>query len=127
VCLITNGSDTHDATGDGSDSDSDDGEPENKRPRFDSYEVALAALELPRTYKEAIAMPDSGKWREAKCSEIRSHMRNHTWDLVTRPRGVKVIGNKWVFAHKYDEHRNITRYKARLVAHGFLQTHTLLW
>lgn len=37
--------------------ESDDGEPETKRPRFDSYKIALAAAEVPRTYAEAMASP----------------------------------------------------------------------
>jgi hypothetical protein len=97
----------------------DDHEPENKRQRTDEYEIALAVSDLPRSYAEAIASPEGAKWKEAIRREIRSHVQNRTWDLVTRPRGAKVIGCKWVFARKYDEHGNIARYKARLVAQGF--------
>ncbi|GMG17953.1 unnamed protein product [Phytophthora fragariaefolia] len=43
-------------------------------------------------------------------------------NLVRRPHGVNVIGSKWVSAHKFDEHGNIVRYNARLVALGCLQT-----
>ncbi|KAL3665196.1 hypothetical protein V7S43_019066 [Phytophthora oleae] len=103
--------------------DSDDGEPDSKRPRLDDYEIALTASEVPQSYAEAIASPEAAKWKEAMRREIRSHVQNHTWDMLTRPRGVKVIGNKWVYALKYDEHGNVTRYKARLVALRYLQTH----
>lgn len=41
------------------------------------------------------------------------------------PAHVKVVGCKWVFAHKLNEKGEITRYKARLVALGYLQTHGL--
>ncbi|KAJ0412135.1 hypothetical protein ATCC90586_004055 [Pythium insidiosum] len=97
-------------------------EPESKRPRLDEYEIALAADEVPTSYSEAMASPDAKQWKEAIRSEIRSHVQNHTWDMVRRPHGVKVIGSKWVFARKYDEHGNVVRHKARLVAQGFLQT-----
>lgn len=48
--------------------------------------------------------------------ELRSHIKNHTWDLVRRTPIMKAIGCKWVFAIKRDEKGSITRYKARLVA-----------
>ena len=98
-------------------------EPPNKRVRLDDgYEVALACG-VPTSYSEAMSSPDALKWKDAIRSEIRSHVKNHTWDLVAHPRDAKVIGCKWVFAHKYDENGNICRYKARLVARGYLQTH----
>ncbi|KAJ0391403.1 hypothetical protein P43SY_010543 [Pythium insidiosum] len=68
-------------------------EPESKRPRLDEYEIALAADEVPTSYSEAMASPDAKQWKEAIRSEIRSHAQNHTWDMVRRPHGVKVIGS----------------------------------
>lgn len=106
-----------------SDDDATETERQNKRPRLDEYEIALAATEVPQTNAEAMASPDAPKWKEAIRSELRSHIRNHTWDIRVRPRGMKVIGSKWVFSRKYDENGNVIRHKARLVAQGFLQTH----
>jgi hypothetical protein len=40
--------------------------------------------------------------------------------LVERPKQ-NVIGTKWVFYNKQDEHGMVTRNKARLVAQGFTQ------
>jgi hypothetical protein len=98
-------------------------EPESKRPRLDDgYEIALSAVEAPQLYEEAMNSPEATQWKEAVHAEIRSHIHNHTWDIVRWPPGVKVIGHKWVFAIKTDEAGNITRYKARLVALGYLQT-----
>ncbi|KAI9909558.1 hypothetical protein PsorP6_014588 [Peronosclerospora sorghi] len=48
-----------------------------------------------------MASDEAEQWKQAVHSEIRSHVRNHTWDLVMRPLGAKVIGSKWVFARKY--------------------------
>ena len=96
----------------------------NKRPRLDDieYEVSFAVRDVPQSYEEATTDHDANQWKEAIRSEIRSHMQNHTWSLVNQPRDVKVIGCKWVFARKYDEHGHVIRHKARLVAQGYLQT-----
>ena len=47
---------------------------------------------------------------------MESLERNHTWDLVTLPRGSRAIGCKWIFRKKDCE-----QYKARLVAKGYAQ------
>ena len=96
----------------------------DKRPRFDDieYEVSFAVRDVPQSYEEATTDHDANQWKEAIRSEIRSHMQNPTWSLVNQPRDVKVIGCKWVFARKYDEHGHVIRHKARLVAQGYLQT-----
>lgn len=97
-------------------------EPESKRQRLVEHEIALAFAEVPRTYGETVASPDTAKWNEAIRSEIRSHISNHMWDIVMRPRGVKVIESCWVFALKVDDNGDIKRYNSRLVARGYLQT-----
>ena len=53
--------------------------------------------------------------------EMDSMASNGVWDLVELPKGVKVIGRKWVFKIKKNSLGNIERYKARLVAKGFTQ------
>ncbi|CAM8987579.1 unnamed protein product [Rhodiola kirilowii] len=53
--------------------------------------------------------------------ELGEFQRNDVWDLVPRPDNVNIIGTKWIFKNKSDEHGNITRNKARLVAQGYTQ------
>jgi hypothetical protein len=43
------------------------------------------------------------------------------WSLVERPKQ-NVMGTKWVFRNKQDEHKVVIRNKAKLVAKGYLLT-----
>ena len=47
--------------------------------------------------------------------------KNHTWDIVSKPKGVKAMGCKWVFNLKCNVDGTLERYKARLVAKGYTQ------
>jgi len=107
-----------------SDSESEDGsnnEPAPKRYRL-TYEEAMAALEVPVSYKQALLTPEKQEWTNAIQSELDSLREKKTWTLVKRDPNQKVIGSKWVFALKRDEQGTVQRYKARLVALGYRQT-----
>ena len=53
--------------------------------------------------------------------ELHQFVRNDVWELVPRPKGVNVIGTKWIFKNKSDEHGIVIRNKFRLVAQGYTQ------
>lgn len=53
--------------------------------------------------------------------EYDALIKNKTWDLVEKPKGVPVVDCKWVFKIKRDEMGNISKFKSRLVARGFTQ------
>jgi hypothetical protein len=55
---------------------------------------------------------------------LNNFTRNEVWSLVQRPKQ-NVIGTKWVFRNKQDEHVVVTRNKARLVAQGYTQVEGL--
>ena len=72
-------------------------------------------------WEEAMASKQSENWRKAGEREYQSLIDHDTWDLVPLPHGKKLIGSRMVFRVKYDEHGQIERYKARLVAQGYSQ------
>jgi len=43
------------------------------------------------------------------------------WDLGAKPDHKNIIGTKWVFRNKLNEHGELIRNKARLVAQGYSQ------
>ena len=80
----------------------------------------------PATVQEAINHPTFGKqWEKAIRDEYESLIKNHTWDLVPRPRDRQIVTNKFAFRHKKDERARIVRLKARLVARGFSQIYSI--
>jgi hypothetical protein len=59
-------------------------------------------------------------WVLAMQEELNNFKQNKVWTLVPRPKQ-NVVGTKWVFRNKQDEHGVVTRNKARLVAKGYAQ------
>jgi hypothetical protein len=76
----------------------------------------VSSLE-PLKVEEALDDPD---WVMAMEEELNNFTRNEVWSFVERPKQ-NVIGTKWIFRNKQDEHGVVTRNKARLVAQGFTQ------
>ena len=66
----------------------------------------------PLKVDEALEDPD---WVMAMQEELNNFTRNEVWELEERPKQ-NVIGTKWVFRNKQNEHGVVTRNKARLVA-----------
>lgn len=86
--------------------------------------VALMAEDLtddPKSYREAMASEKASDWKSAMESEYNSLIKNDTWSLVERPKGMPVIDCRWVYTIKRDEKGNPIKHKARFVAKGFRQ------
>jgi hypothetical protein len=64
---------------------------------------------------EALQDPD---WVLSMQEELNNFKRNEVWSLVPRPKQ-NIVGTKWVFRNKQDEHVVVTRNMARLVAKGY--------
>jgi hypothetical protein len=70
-------------------------------------------------YRVEDALRDSD-WVLTMQEELNNFTRNEVWHLVPRP-NQNVVGTKWIFRNKQDEHGVVTRNKARLVANGYSQ------
>ncbi|KAJ9537518.1 hypothetical protein OSB04_030251 [Centaurea solstitialis] len=73
---------------------------------------------IPRSTAQAMCDPH---WRAAMDAEMAAILSNYTWDLVPKPSNANIVGNRWLFRHKFDSNGRLERYKARLVAQGFSQ------
>jgi hypothetical protein len=91
----------------------------------DEDEVPMAAMILmmfvssiePFRVEEALQDLD---WVLAMQDEFNNFKRNEVWSLVPRLKQ-NVVGTKWVFRNKQDEHGVVIRNKARPVAKGYAQ------
>ena len=57
--------------------------------------------------------------------ELNNFTRNEVWVLEAPPKDKNIIGTKWVFRNKQDEHGVVICNKVRLVAKGFSQVEGL--
>ena len=85
-------------------------------------ESLTAENEEPQSLKEALGGNNSKEWKDVLDAEYCSLISNETWELVPPPKDANIVGSKWVLKVKRDADGNINRYKARLVAQGYLQT-----
>ena len=53
--------------------------------------------------------------------EMKAIEENETWELVDPPPGCRLVGLKWVYKVKKDEHGAIVKHKVCLIARGFVQ------
>ena len=81
----------------------------------------------PRTYQEAVQSNEAENWLKAIHEEMDSLKKNQTWILVKQPEGKSIISCKWIFKRKVGiPGVEASRFKARLVARGFLKRRELI-
>ena len=80
-------------------------------------------VDEPKSMKVAMNSEHSAQWKEAMQCEYISLLKNETWELVPSPRGINIVGCRWVFKVKRNADGTIDRFKARLVAQGYSQTY----
>ncbi|KAH9313676.1 hypothetical protein KI387_022303 [Taxus chinensis] len=74
--------------------------------------------EDPQSFSKAHGIPE---WDDAMAAEYSSLMKNHTKDLVSLPKGRKMVRCKWVYQTKYIANGSIDKYKGHLIVKGFSQ------
>jgi hypothetical protein len=88
--------------------------------KFYEYYSFVSSFE---SFKVEDALHDTD-WVVSMEEELNNFKRNEVWSLVKRPKQ-NVVGTKWVFHNKQDEHRVVTRNNARLVAKDYSQVEGL--
>ena len=74
---------------------------------------SFVSLVKPQSIEEALS---DEFWVMAMHDELNQFKRNDVWELVPFNKIMNIIGTKWVFKNKLDEHGLTIRNKARLVA-----------
>ena len=54
-------------------------------------------------------------------NELDRKEKNQIWELIPRPKGMNVIGTKWIFKNKSNVDVQVIRKKYRLVCKGYAQ------
>ena len=72
--------------------------------------------DIPDSYEEAIGGPESRNWLDATTHEVDGLVKLKTWIVGDLPLNKKAIKLRWVFVKKTP-----TKFKARIVAKGFMQ------
>jgi hypothetical protein len=76
------------------------------------------------SYEEARQRSDWPEWKKAIDVELQNLKEAGTWDVVERPSGVNIVDSKWVFRLKKNAEGKIVKWKAHLVARGFIYSGT---
>jgi hypothetical protein len=75
----------------------------------------------PFKVEDVLRDPD---WLVTMQEELKNFNGNQVWFLVERSKQ-NIVGTKWVFCNKQDEHEVVISNKARLVAKGYSQVECL--
>ena len=79
---------------------------------------------VPNTWRDMRKSADAAKWQEGCDEEMQNLRALNCWTVVPikqLPPGTPIMGSRWTFRAKTDEHGNITRYRSRFVCQGFSQ------
>lgn len=83
--------------------------------------LAATGSENPATYEDAMKSHNKRHWRKAMEEEMKSLSENDVWELTDLLEGKKLIDSRWVLRMKTKTDGSIARYKARLIAKGYVQ------
>ena len=77
------------------------------------------------TYKQAMHEKDYHKFVKAMIKEVDDHENRNHWSIMhccDMPVDAKIIMSIWSFKHKQYPDGSLNKHKARLCAHGRMQT-----
>ena len=92
---------------------------------FSTVTMSAAASNEVFTYKEALKQDDFREFIKAMVKEIRDHEMREHWTLIQRddmPSDQKTIMSIWSFKRKRYPDGTLNKHKARICAHGGMQT-----
>jgi reverse transcriptase-like protein/Pol polyprotein/gag-pre-integrase-like protein/integrase-like protein len=75
----------------------------------------------PQTYAQAMARSDAAEWELACNDKHYAFEHMGIYEVISRLKGWKVVGSKWVFHIKCGPDGAIQKYKAHVIAQGFTQ------
>ena len=64
-------------------------------------------------------------WKDAIEAELTALAANGTWEEVVPPKDVNIVTSKWVFKSKMHTNGSLDKLKARVMARGFSQMHSI--
>ena len=56
--------------------------------------------EEPRDYKKVMRSRNKTEWLKVMDDEMKSLHDNHTWELIKKPTGARLVSCKWIFKVK---------------------------
>ena len=84
------------------------------------------SIPTPLTYAKAVGDPVwEEMWKKAVKAELTALAVNSTWEEVVSPKDTNIITSKWVFKSKLHTNDSLDKLKARVVARGFSQMHSI--
>jgi hypothetical protein len=87
-----------------------------------TYSVARVTDGEPSSVRAALEIL---AWKAAMDAKFSALQRNQTWRLVPARSGLNVIDSRWVYKVKWKPDGSVDRFKARLMAKGFKQHHSV--
>jgi len=92
---------------------------------FSTLAMSAEASNEVYTYKQAMQQEDYRDFVKAMIVEVQDHEKRGHWELMERkdmPPGTKTIMSIWSFKRKRYPNGELNKHKARLCAHGGMQT-----
>src|SRR5436189_6487132 len=96
------------------------------RKHLESASLTVECIENePKSFSEALQRPDGHLWKAAMKAEWDALEKNGTFEIIKKPENLDewdIVTSGIVYKIKRNSDGEIKRYKARVVAHAYMQT-----